>query len=180
MNQEIVKVSKFLSYVLRHKPDSIGLQLNAQGWASVDELIECARKQGKQLTRERIAQAVRDNDKQRFSLSEDGDRIRANQGHSVQIDLSLAAETPPDVLYHGTATRFLPSIQAKGLTRQSRHHVHLSADLQTAEKVGKRHGKLVILVIDAKKMSADGHQFYCSENGVWLTDAVAPMYFKVY
>lgn len=163
------ELSKHLSYVLRHKPDAIGITLDQNGWTSVDELIA---KSPKQFTPEILKLIVENNDKKRFILSEDGNRIRANQGHSVKVDLALEATSPPDFLFHGTATRFLDPILRDGLKKMNRHHVHLPADLETASKVGKRHGKLVILTVDAKAMQDEGHIFFKSENGVWLTDSV--------
>jgi len=179
MKTELVKTSKFLSYVLRHKPDAIGLRLDEEGWASVDELIARAGEGDQHLKRELIAEVVATNDKKRFSLSQDGSRIRANQGHSVKVDLGLAERTPPRFLYHGTATRFLKSIRPEGLKPSGRRHVHLSSDHDTAVVVGQRHGKPVVLKIEAARMCADGHKFYRSENGVWLTDSVPPGYFVV-
>lgn len=179
MNTNNQKVSKFLSYVLRHNPDSIGLKLDQNGYAQIDELIKCASKNGKKISREQLKTVVETNDKQRFSLSEDGHRIRANQGHSIKVDLALEAIEPPEKLYHGTATRFLKSIFQHGLQARSRHHVHLSKDMETAIKVGQRHGKPFILEIEAQRMNVDGHKFYCSANGVWLTDNVPPQYFSV-
>ena len=178
MSKVQIKTSKFLSYVLRHRPDSIGLNLDSQGWASVDELICYASKDGKRLTHELIAEVVANNDKQRFVLSPDGQRIRANQGHSISIDLGLQPITPPATLYHGTATQFLKSIERDGLKPRNRHHVHLSSDIATARAVGQRHGMPAILVIDAQRMGEDGCVFYCSDNGVWLTDSVPPRYIQ--
>jgi len=174
-----IKISKFLSYVLRHNPDSINLTLDENGWAAVDELLECAARNGRKFSRSSLEEVVETNDKKRFILSEDGLLIRANQGHSIQIDLKLEPLKPPEKLYHGTATRFLESILQNGLQPQNRHHVHLSTDRETAMKVGQRHGKPVILAVDALQMDQDGHEFYCSANGVWLTDAVLPRYFSV-
>lgn len=173
------QLSKFLSYVLRHNPDSIGLTLDAQGWASVDDLMARAENEGKRFSIEQLREVVETNNKQRFRFSADQQRIRANQGHSIQIDLGLEPIQPPEVLYHGTATRFLDSIQKDGLQARNRHHVHLSKDLETATQVGKRHGKVVILQVAAGEMHADGHQFFCSENGVWLTAQVHPDYFDL-
>lgn len=173
MSDPLKPFSKFLSYVLRHKPDAIGLTLDAEGWANIDELIA---KSDKPLTHDLIREIVKTNAKHRFILSEDGTKIRANQGHSIKIDLGLQPQTPPPHLYHGTATRFWDTIQTQGLKPMNRNHVHLSADTQTAHSVGSRHGKPIILVIDAEKMRADGHDFFQSENGVWLTKAVAPKY----
>lgn len=177
MKQEHIKISKFLSLILRHQPDTIKLELDPEGWASIDELIELARKHGRKiLTRPLIRDIVESNDKQRFSLSEDGDYIRANQGHSIDVNLNLEPIAPPERLYHGTAERFLRSILEQGLVKRSRQHVHLSKDVETATKVGSRHGRPVVLVLDAKRMTADGYLFYCSANGVWLTDIVPPQY----
>lgn len=169
--RDSTKVSKFLSYVLRHKPDAIKLKLDENGWASVTELIEKAQSQI-ELTPELIKQIVITNDKKRFSLSDDEQFIRANQGHSIQIDLKLEPKEPPPVLYHGTATRFLDSIKQEGLKPGQRHHVHLSSDIQTATAVGKRYGKPVILEVAASAMHQQGVEFFLSENNVWLTDHV--------
>ena len=176
MSSSDVKISKLLSYVLRHKPEAIGLTLDKEGWASLDELIEKSKKV--KLSRDTISQIVRHSDKQRFIISEDGDYIRANQGHSIKVDLGLAPTSPPDLLFHGTATRFWETIQGQGLKKMNRHHVHLSKDEDTAAKVGSRHGKLKILIIDSLAMSKAGHVFYVSENGVWLTDHVPPEFIK--
>lgn len=171
-----VSKSKFLSLVLRHKPEEIGLVLDQNGWASVDELISLANARGTNLSHEQIQSIVENSDKKRFALSVDGTKIRANQGHSVAIELGLNPQAPPERLYHGTAMRFLESIRASGLHPASRQHVHLSTDLATAEKVGSRHGKPVILMVDAGQMTRGGHLFYLSENGVWLTDSVPVNY----
>jgi len=173
MTKDYVKVSKFLSYVLRHKPDAIGLELDAEGWASVDELIEKAPLADMVLDRPLIADVVATNDEKRFRLSDDQTLIRASQGHSIEIDLGLKPAAPPDILYHGTATRFLDSILAQGLLPKARQFVHLSADQETATKVGARHGKPVVLIIDARKMSESDVVFYQADNGVWLTAHVA-------
>ncbi len=168
MNNKLKTTSKFLSLILRHQPEKIGLELDTNGWADINELIEKSKKV--KLTKELIVEVVAKDNKQRFIINDD--KIRANQGHSINIDLALEAVEPPDILYHGTATRFLESIMKEGLTKQSRQHVHLSKDIETATMVGKRHGKVVILKVDAKKMFEEGHEFYLSENGVWLTDSV--------
>ncbi|MEN9936127.1 MAG: hypothetical protein RLZZ387_2706 [Chloroflexota bacterium] len=178
MDQRLVRVSKFLSQVLRHNPGKIGLTLDPQGWADVDALLEGARRGGVDLDRETMLRVVAENDKQRFALSEDGRRIRASQGHSVTVDLALEPQTPPEALYHGTATRFLGSIVREGLRRGSRQHVHLSADHATAVRVGRRHGEPVVLLVRAGAMAADGHRFYRSANGVWLADHVPPAYLE--
>ncbi|UJB17943.1 MULTISPECIES: RNA 2'-phosphotransferase [Lysobacter] len=169
----LTKTSKFLSLVLRHEPEAIGLTLDANGWADIEELIDLANASGKPVTRALIDEVVRDNDKQRFAISEDGLRIRANQGHSIEVDLALTALEPPATLYHGTATRFAKSIRNLGLVKQSRQHVHLSSDQATAIKVGSRHGKPLVLKIRSGEMHARGLAFFRSENGVWLTEAVA-------
>ena len=179
MNKRLVKTSKFLSYVLRHKPHKINLHLDEQGWASVDELIDAAQKYGKKLDHELIREVVAINDKKRFTLSEDGKKIRANQGHSIKVDLGLTATVPPQFLFHGTAERFMKSIAQMGLKPSGRHHVHLSADYDTAIKVGMRHGIPVVLRIEAEQMYYDGVKFYLSDNGVWLTDKVDPKYFSI-
>ncbi|MGL6211470.1 MAG: RNA 2'-phosphotransferase [Paracoccaceae bacterium] len=176
MSKDLQKQSKFLSLVLRHDPGSIGIELDPQGWVDVEALIA---KSPVPLTRADLIEIVTTSDKQRFALSADGSKIRANQGHSVEIDLQLAPKAPPDRLFHGTATRSLDAILAEGLSRQSRHHVHLSADVETATTVGKRHGKPVVLVVEAGRMAAEGHRFWQSENGVWLADAVPPQFLSL-
>jgi putative RNA 2'-phosphotransferase len=169
-------ISKFLSLVLRHKPQEIGLTLDPNGWASIEQLIALANAGGTALSRPVIESIVAASDKQRFAISADGACIRANQGHSVDISLGLAPQAPPAQLFHGTATRFLESIRAGGLHAGARQHVHLSSERATAEKVGSRHGKPLVLLVDSGRMARDGHLFYRSENGVWLTDSVAPAY----
>lgn len=171
MHDSIVATSRFLSLILRHRPEAIGLTLDDAGWAGIDEILRLA-PQDLRLTRERIDRAAAENDKQRFAISEDGTRIRARQGHSIEVDLALPAIAPPPRLYHGTATRFVASIRRDGLLRRDRRHVHLSADTGTAATVGARHGKPIVLVVRADAMAAAGHAFFLSENGVWLTDAV--------
>lgn len=179
MSNKLLQTSKLLSYLLRHDPESIGLSLNAQGWANIDELIDRANKNGKDLSRNLVFQVVEQNDKQRFVLSEDRNKIRANQGHSLAVDLELSPVIPPDILYHGTASRFLDSIHLQGLLPSGRHHVHLSATVETAIAVGNRHGKPVVLIVAANKMMQEGYNFYQSKNGVWLTDKVPPEYISL-
>lgn len=174
----IIKISKFISKILRHQPHSIGLQLDEQGWASVPELIEKAGRAGVRFDVETLQTVVTTSDKQRFALSSDGARIRANQGHSISVDLGLAPQTPPDILYHGTAEKSLDAILREGLRPMKRQHVHLSADEATAQKVGGRHGKAVVLRVRAGAMAAAGALFYRAENGVWLTEAVAAEYLE--
>ena len=175
--QDFSKVSKFLSFVLRHKPDAIDLTLDEDGWASVAELIEKAQPQFT-ITPDLIKQVVVTNDKKRFSLSDDEQLIRANQGHSIQVDLKLSPRIPPTILYHGTASRFLNSIMQEGLKSGKRQHVHLSSDVETATAVGKRHGKPVILEVAARAMHQQKFEFFRSDNGVWLTKHVPIRFFK--
>ncbi len=163
--------SKFLSLVLRHRPGSIGLVLDDAGWADIDALILLAQPQHP-LDRALVERAVAENDKNRFEIDADGRRIRARQGHSVHVDVGLTPLPPPARLYHGTASRFVAAIRREGLSRRSRQHVHLSADAETATRVGARHGRPVVLVVRAAEMAAAGHAFHRSSNGVWLTDAV--------
>jgi putative RNA 2'-phosphotransferase len=171
-----VKTSKFLSLVLRHQPGMIGIQLDESGWVSVDELLRASNRHGVALTREALDDIVSTNSKRRFAFSDDGKRIRANQGHSVEVELGYAPLQPPPTLYHGTAKRFLTSISESGLLKGARHHVHLSPDVETAELVGKRRPPFVVLTIDAESMHRDGHPFYQSANGVWLTEHVPVAY----
>ena len=178
MTRDLVKASKFMSLVLRHKPEQIGLLLDEQGWADIGELIEKAGAHGVALTRELIAEVVATSDKQRFAIEETGQRIRANQGHSVEIDLGLEPRTPPETLFHGTAEKSLAAIRAEGLKAGSRQHVHLSRDEQTAIKVGSRHGRPVVLRIAAGRMHEQGHAFFLSTNGVWLTDCVPSQFIQ--
>jgi putative RNA 2'-phosphotransferase len=172
MDKELIRLSKFLSLVLRHQPQKIGLTLDTNGWAQVDELLAQVNRHGVALTPAVLEQVVRLNDKQRFAFSDDGLRIRASQGHSISVDLALEPVEPPAVLYHGTADRFIPSIREKGLLAGRRDHVHLSADEVTAVKVGRRHGRPVVLQVQAAEMHAAGHLFYLSANGVWLVGHV--------
>jgi putative RNA 2'-phosphotransferase len=176
MDRSLVSLSKFVSLILRHEPERIGLTLDPQGWAGVEELLAAAARHGTALTREKLERIVAENEKQRFAFSDDGQRIRARQGHSVDVDLKLSAQAPPDILYHGTAMRFLESIRATGLEARSRQHVHLSRDEATAIQVGQRHGKPIVLKVRAGQMHAVGHEFYLSENQVWLTARVPPQF----
>ncbi|MEO6774456.1 MAG: TIGR02452 family protein [Kofleriaceae bacterium] len=166
------KLSKFLSFVLRHEPARLGITLDSAGWTDVAALLAAAAAHGVTFTRDELVEVVASSDKQRFAMSPDGTRIRANQGHSVEVELALEPATPPAILYHGTVDRFLASIRAQGLVKGMRHHVHLSADLATAQKVGGRRGKPVVLVVRAADLHAAGHEFFVSQNGVWLTEAV--------
>ena len=178
--QQRKSVSKFFSLILRHRPEQIGLTLDKNGWADIDELLAKANlhnRTGLCITREVLMEIVATNDKKRFTVSEDGSRIRAAQGHSTQqVQIEHQAAEPPAVLYHGTAEKHLPSIRGQGLHGVSRHYVHLSADEETAVKVGARHGKPVVLRIDTAVMTAASHKFYLADNGVWLTESVPPQY----
>jgi putative RNA 2'-phosphotransferase len=179
MNAEQAKrISKFLSYVLRHDPRSIGIELSSAGWVAVEDLLEGARQHGTRITREQLEEVVRNSDKQRFAFSEDRLHIRANQGHSVPVELGYEPATPPEVLYHGTTAKFLDSIRQHGLQKQARHHVHLSPTVETATAVGGRRGKPMILTIRARAMHDAGHAFYVTPNQVWLTDAVPPEFIE--
>lgn len=171
-----IHISKLLSLVLRHDPGHIGITLDAAGWTDVDVLLAALASHGTPLSREALAELVATSDKQRFALSPDGQRIRANQGHSVPVELGLLPALPPPRLYHGTVDRFLDSIRQSGLLKGERHHVHLSVDLFTARKVGARRGRPVVLTVRADEMAAAGHTFFQSDNGVWLTEHVPPVY----
>lgn len=179
MQADHVKISKFLSLILRHKPETIGIALDAQGWADVDELLQKSAKNGRTFSRQVLKEVVHSNDKQRFVLSDDGKQIRAAQGHSLDLDIQFEQQTPPALLFHGTAERNIEAILAQGLNKMARHHVHLSADRETALKVGVRYGKPVILHVDSAIMSQHGYEFYLSSNGVWLTDHVPAEFLAV-
>lgn len=172
------KISKSLSYWLRHRPENIGIELDKNGWTSIDTLIENAKKEV-EFTREELNEVVTNCDKQRFSISDDGLRIKANQGHSTDVKLDFKEIAAPPVLYHGTVQQFIDSIMKSGLKPMKRHHVHLSKDIETATNVGSRRGKPVILKINAMKMQDDGFKFYISDNGVYLTDIVPKKYISL-
>lgn len=176
MKDRHVRVSKFLSLVLRHQPEKVGVTLDREGWVSVYLLLEAFEAHGLRLTPDELREVVRSNDKQRFSFSADGLRIRASQGHSVKVELGYEPQEPPPTLYHGTAERFLPSIRQQGLSKGRRHHVHLSEQETTAHAVGRRYGRPVVLEIASGAMHADGHVFFRSANGVWLTEHVPVRY----
>ncbi len=170
-----IKISKYLSKHLRHTPERLGLTLAAGGWVSVEDLLAACATQRFPITLAELEAVVAHSDKQRFSFDETRTRIRANQGHSTAVDLQLSPQAPPALLYHGTAEQFLPAILELGLLKMARHHVHLSSNLETARRVGMRHGRPVILQVDAAAMQAE-FTFYCSDNGVWLVEAVPPQY----
>jgi putative RNA 2'-phosphotransferase len=178
MPHRLVTVSKFLSKYLRHEPTALGLSLEPGGWVAVEALLAGAGKIGFPISREELDQVVAESDKQRFSFDETGTKIRANQGHSTEVDLQLKEVEPPEQLFHGTVDRFLDAILAEGLKKMDRHDVHLSKDMETATKVGQRRGKPAILVIDSSRMAADGFKFRVSDNGIWLTDHVPPKYIR--
>ena len=179
MASDAVQTSKFLSLVLRHKPDEIGITLDSGGWVDVDELLKACASYGKHISRVELDELVAASDKQRFAFNEDRTRIRANQGHSIEVQLDHKPATPPDVLYHGTPEKFVEAILRDGLKKMQRHHVHLSPTRETATKVGERRGKPVILCIDAKHMHSDGITFYLTPNKVWLVDEVPPKYLSI-
>lgn len=173
MNKKNTDISKFLSYVLRHKPEAIGLSLDKDGWAFIHDLMISSVKEGYALDENIIRNVVDNSDKKRFTISDDGLRIRAAQGHSThKVNIDYKEKIPPDFLYHGTATRFMPAIREQGLLSMSRQYVHLSPDENTAVQVGQRHGKPVVLKIKALNMYEQGFKFYQADNNVWLTDFV--------
>ena len=173
-----IKISKFLSLVLRHKPETIDLDLDENGWANTDFLIQGMLRANYSIDIETLKHIVKSSGKQRFKFNEDFSKIRANQGHSINVDLELKTKSPPEILFHGTATGNIDSIKRHGLLKQNRHHVHLSSDIETAKKVGMRYGRPIVLEIEAGKMHANGIEFYLSENGVWLTEVVDVKYIK--
>lgn len=166
--------SKFLSLILRHKPQIVGLELDEHGWAEVDELISRV----KNLDLATLEQIVATDEKQRYSFSADKKLIRANQGHSIPVDVELEQLKPPEILYHGTSENFAASIKLQGLLKKSRLYVHLSGDIETATKVGRRHGKPKIFLVESLKMFGDGYKFFRSVNGVWLTEHVPAVYLR--
>lgn len=178
MSKRLITVSKFLSKHLRHEPDALGLVLAPGGWVVVDELLAGAERSGFAIARDELQQVVAESDKQRFAVDETGLRIRANQGHSTEVELDLPPAIPPALLFHGTVDKFLEAIFAEGLKKMQRHDVHLSADEATATKVGSRRGRPVILIVDAAAMAAEGHTFRVSANGVWLTEQVPVKYLR--
>lgn len=178
-NSRLVKISKYLSKVLRHQPERIGIKLGPGGWVDVEELLSACAKNKFSVTQAELHEVVAKDDKKRFSFDEKATIIRANQGHSVEIDLQLEPTLPPDVLYHGTGRGAVESILETGLCKMSRHHVHLSAEITTAKIVGKRKGFPVVFAIDAAGMRSKGFLFYCSENLVWLVEKVPPEYLQL-
>ena len=178
-DKENTRISKFLSLVLRHQPDELGITLDESGWTNVDALIAKMKGKGFHITKEILDHVVETNNKKRFAYNEDQSKIRASQGHSIEVDLAYTPQQPPDILYHGTAERFVDLILHEGLKKRSRHHVHLSSDKNTALNVGQRHGKPVIFEVASGRMHKDGIDFFVSENGVWLTDHVPANYLRL-
>jgi len=180
MSKQLTETSKFLSYVLRHEPQAIGLHLDREGWANLGELIACAKQNGRELDEALVLEVVDTSDKKRFAISEDGLCIRAVQGHSTDsVSISYVEKVPPEILYHGTATRFLDSILREGLKPGSRQHVHLSEDVETSREVGQRYGKPVLLKIEALRMHQQGVKFFQADNGIWLTEQVPVGYLSL-
>lgn len=173
-----ISLGKFISLILRHHPEKIGITLDEEGWADTDELIDGINSAGRKIDMQTLERIVRENNKQRYSFNSDRSKIRANQGHSINVDVKMQEMTPPDILYHGTALRFLDSIKSGGIKKMDRLYVHLSNDIQTAVKVGQRHGKPAVLAVDAKAMNDDGHVFYISENRVWQSEDIPWKYVK--
>jgi len=172
------RTSKLLSLILRHRPDDFGVVLDGEGWTEIEELLGALARNGTDVSENELLRVVRDNDKQRFAVSPDGRRIRAQQGHSVAVELGYAETEPPPVLFHGTVARSLPSIRREGLTAQGRHHVHLSETVKAAERVGQRRGVPIVLEVRSGAMAASGLCFYVTPNGVWLTDRVDPCFIR--
>jgi putative RNA 2'-phosphotransferase len=171
-----IKISKYLSKHLRHTPDRLGLTLDVGGWVSVEQLLLACAEQQFPITQAELETVVANSDKQRFSFDATQTNIRANQGHSTEVNSQLEPQLPPQVLYHGTAEQFVPAFLESGLLKMSRHQVHLSKEIEIARSVGMRHGRPVIFAIDASVMNENEFTFYCSDNGVWLTDHVPPQY----
>lgn len=177
----LTKVSQFISLILRHKPETIGIKLDKHGYAQVSELVAGVKHKYPEFNKDILVQIVETDEKQRYSFKDNGKLIRANQGHSIPVDLELKAQKPPELLFHGTSTKYLDSILKEGLIPKSRQYVHLSKDVDTAHTVGLRHGACtVILVVSAEQMYKDGYKFYLSDNGVWLTDTVPTKYFTLW
>jgi len=178
MEQQLVRISRFLSYVLRHHPEAEGLSMDEHGWVMVDALLSTRGARKRCMTQDLLAHVVAENDKQRFEFDDSGDRIRARQGHSRAVEIGWNTAVPPEYLYHGTSIHAIPSIREQGLQKRNRHHVHLSVAPETAKNVGARHGQAVVLTIRTKEMYEAGHQFFISANGIWLVDAVPPEFIE--
>lgn len=178
-NKSLTKKSRLLSKVLRHDPGCIGLTLDHEGWVSVSDLIDAVNAHSGDLTSKQLDEIVATSDKKRFAFNDDHTRIRANQGHSIEVDLALDPSVPPQYLYHGTSEATVGAILDDGITKMSRQYVHLSLEMVTAMEVGRRHGKPRVIMVDALKMHRDGHVFFMAKNGVWLTDRVPREYLLV-
>jgi putative RNA 2'-phosphotransferase len=178
--KSLVKISKYLSKHLRHQPERLGLKLETGGWTNVEDLLTACRRNNFPISREELEEVVEKNDKQRFSFDESKTKIRANQGHSIKIDLQLLPAAPPQILYHGTNEKSVSAILKHGILKMARHHVHLSVDAKTARAVGNRRGKPVIFVVDAAAMQKEGFEFFVSANGVWLVESVPPEFLRIY
>ncbi len=180
MSRSLTELSKFISLILRHKPSAANIELDEHGWANVDELITGINQVDARnnIDMEKLEEIVRTDNKQRYSFNEDKTLIRANQGHSIPVDVELQEVEPPEYLWHGTGQKYMESIDNEGLVPKSRLYVHLSGDEETAINVGKRHGKLLMYKVLSGKMQKDGYKFYCSVNGVWLTKTVPVEYLE--
>jgi len=174
--KETKKISKFMSYVLRHDPSSFNISMDENGWVQTEDLLKVIRKRGNEISFTKLYDVVKTNNKQRFAFNHDKSLIRANQGHSIDVDVNLIDQVPPEFLYHGTAVTKLHFIHHRGLLKMQRNHVHLSADIETAKNVGMRHGRPVVLTINALDMFRSQYTFYLSDNGVWLTENVPVEY----
>ncbi|HLM60648.1 MAG TPA: RNA 2'-phosphotransferase [Pyrinomonadaceae bacterium] len=174
-----IRISKFLSLILRHKPETIGLTLDSNGWAEVESLLKACAKNGNAFSRDELEEVVATNEKKRFAFDETQAKIRASQGHSIAVEIEFEEKNPPEILYHGTAEKNIKIIQEKGLLKMRRHHVHLSSDIETALKVGKRYGKPFVFKVKAAEMAAKDYKFHVSANGVWLTEKVPPQFLEI-
>lgn len=172
-----IDLGRFISLILRHKPETIGIQLDENGWADVNELLMGINRNGRKINREDLERIVKENNKKRYIFNDDKTKIRANQGHSLNVDVELKEAIPPNILYHGTGEKAIESIKREGIDKRNRQFVHLSADIDTAMKVGARHGRPFVFKVDAQKMHEDGYIFYLSENNVWLCEHIPKEYF---
>lgn len=175
---DLVKMGKYISLILRHKPELINLKIDEHGWANVDDLLKGINNSGRYISKEILDIIVNTNNKKRYQYNNDHTKIRANQGHSIKVDVELQEKVPPNILYHGTAQKYLDKIRESGIRKMNRLHVHLSKDIETAINVGKRHGQPIVLVINTEAMIKDGFKFYYSNNGVWLCDDIDYSYVK--
>lgn len=172
-------ISKFLSLILRHKPETVGLTLDSNGWVEVEKLLEACARKGNAFSRAELDEVVKTNEKKRFAFDENRTKIRASQGHSIDVEIEFEERKPPEILYHGTAEKNVETIKQKGLMKMRRHHVHLSSDVETALSVGKRYGKPVVFKIKTGEMLTRGYKFFISANKVWLIDEVPPLFLEI-